>query len=268
MNPKLLKIRYGLSGGVRKAFRYAEYLAVSSRFAAERSTTPLPITLIEHRLPLIRKLAGVDPVLFENKKTNLRLALERMNGVILRPGRIFSFWYLIGAPTTSKGYREGLALACGQPSRSVGGGLCQLANALFWMALHSDLKVAERHHHSVDLFPDDARRIPFGTGATVVHNFKDLRFRNPTKASFQFVFRLTDDELIGSLRCSETPERRYQVVERDHRFIERPDGLYRKNAVVRQRWKNDVQEGETVLFENDSKCRYTLNDVFPREAVA
>ncbi|HEX5036278.1 MAG TPA: VanW family protein [bacterium] len=268
MNPKLLKIRYALSGGVRKAFRYAEYVAFASRFAAERSATSLPFALMEHRLPLVRKLAGVDPVLFENKKTNLRLALERMNGVILRPGQMFSFWYLVGSPSASKGYREGLALSCGEPTRSVGGGLCQLANALFWMALHSDLEVAERHHHSIDLFPDDARRVPFGTGATVVHNFKDLRLRNPTNLSFQFVFELTKDELIGSLRCSETPERRYQVIERDHRFLERPDGLYRKNSVVRQRWKNGVQESEIVLFENDSKCRYSLNDVFSREAVA
>jgi len=210
----------------------------------------------------------VDPVLFDNKRTNLKLALERIDGVVIAPGRTFSFWRLIGPPAASKGYLEGLSLFRGEPSRSVGGGLCQLANAIYWLALHSELDVVERHHHSVDLFPDDARRVPFGTGATVVHNFKDLRLRNRTDRSFQLTFRLTEEELIASLRVSAEPEASFRVVERDHRFQTRSDGLYRQNTIVRERWKNGVKESEIVLFQNDSKCRYTLNDVAPKEAVA
>jgi vancomycin resistance protein VanW len=268
MNPKLLQIRYGISGRIRKTLRYAEYLAMPSRWARERRDGLLPFAVMEHRLPLFRRLAGVDPVLFYNKRTNLRLALQRIDGVVIAPGRTFSFWYLIGSPTAAKGYLEGLSLFRGGPSRSVGGGLCQMANALYWLALHSDLDVVERHHHSIDLFPDDARLVPFGTGATVVHNFKDLRICNRTDRTFQFVFQLTSEELVGSLLVSEKPEKTYRVVERDHRFLHRSDGLYRQNTIVREQWKNGVKESEIVLFRNDSKCRYTLNDVSPKEAVA
>ncbi|MFJ8513275.1 VanW family protein [Lysinibacillus xylanilyticus] len=46
----------------------------------------------------------------------------------------------------------------------VGGGICQLANLLYWMALHTPLIVTERHHHSFDPFPDSGRTLPFGSG--------------------------------------------------------------------------------------------------------
>ena len=47
----------------------------------------------------------------------------------------------------------------------MGGGLCQLANLLYWMALHTPLAVVERHHHSFDPFPDENRTLPSGRAA-------------------------------------------------------------------------------------------------------
>jgi len=261
MNQKLLALRYALSSRARTAFRHAEFVLRRREWAVERRSDGLPFLVKEHRLPLFRQLSGVDPILFTNKRTNLKLALDRMNGIIVAPGQTFSFWYLVGPPTSAKGYLEGLSLFRGGPSKSIGGGLCQLANALYWMALHADFEIRERHHHSVDLFPDDARLVPFGTGATLVHNFKDLRLRNISKEAYQFVFDLTETELVGRLLTAQASDRTYRIVEREHRFVERPDGLYRHNAIVRESWKNDVKESETVLYRNDSKCRYTRNDL-------
>ena len=50
----------------------------------------------------------------------------------------------------------------GEVKTSIGGGICQLANLLYWMALHTPLEVIERHHHSFDPFPDSGRTLPFG----------------------------------------------------------------------------------------------------------
>ena len=252
----------GVSVRLRNSWRHAEFLFSKTHWAKRRVSSPLPFKILEHRLPIRRKLAGVDPLLFENKRTNLRLALDRLNGILIAPGETFSFWRLIGAPSAAKGYLEGLALARGEPTRSVGGGLCQLANLLFWLGLHSDLEVTERHHHSVDLFPDDARQVPFGTGATVVYHFKDLRLKNPTDSTFQFVFVLTESEISGSLLCSNAPKHVYKIVERDHLFSQRPDGLCRQNTIKRQMWSSAGEQlSETILFQNDSKCRYSMEDL-------
>jgi vancomycin resistance protein YoaR len=58
---------------------------------------------------------------------------------------------------------------------SVGGGICQLTNALSRVAHQAGLEMVERHSHSLHpegFFIDDA------TDATVFWNYIDLRFRS------------------------------------------------------------------------------------------
>ena len=109
---------------------------------------------------------------------------------MLGPGETVSFWRRVGRPSGARGYREGLVLVGGRPGVGIGGGLCQLSNLLHWMALHTELEVTERHHHSVDAFPDDRRELPFGTGASVAFDLVDFRLRNPTGRPFQLEVRV------------------------------------------------------------------------------
>jgi len=51
-----------------------------------------PHEVAQHATPLFRDLAGVDPRLQRNKVVNLGLAIERLGGLLLRPGQRFSFW--------------------------------------------------------------------------------------------------------------------------------------------------------------------------------
>ncbi len=218
----------------------------------------MPFPIIEHETPIFRNLSGVDPVLFENKRTNLRLAVEKIQNVVIQPGETFSFWHLVGSPTSRKGYREGMVISAGKASKGVGGGLCQLSNALFWLVLHSDMTVTERHRHSFDLFPDDARFIPFGTGATVVFNFKDLRFKNETNASYQFNFSLSDSHLRAQLLGSSQPPHHVRIIEREHKFTDTKEGLFRSNAIFKQILHNGQTIKESLLFQNYCKCQYSL----------
>ncbi len=245
----------------RRRLRALQNAWRAGSFAAERAAQDLPVTILEHRLPIYRRLSGVDPELFENKRRNLELAIARVDGLVLPPGKIFSLWRLVGPPTAAHGYLEGLVLERGRPARGVGGGLCQLANALFWLALHSDLRVVERHHHSLDLFPDDHRRVPFGTGASVVYNFKDLRFANEGRLRYQFRLALTDRELVARLQTESEPELRYRVREAEHAFVTAPDGLYRRNIILREAEDASGRRLATeTLFKNFSKCQYSLQE--------
>ena len=117
-------------------------LWMSPRFhwAKQRQTERLPYMLISHATPLYRHLRGEDQELQENKVANLRLAVARLDGIVLYPGETFSYWRLIGKPTRRKGYRDGMVLFLGRIGSDVGGGLCQLSNLIFWMTLHTPLK--------------------------------------------------------------------------------------------------------------------------------
>ena len=81
------------------------------RPARTRQADSLPALIKGHRSPVVRRLAGVEVSLQENKRTNLALAVAEMDGVVLLPGEEFSFWALVGAPAARKGYLPGLAFS-------------------------------------------------------------------------------------------------------------------------------------------------------------
>jgi vancomycin resistance protein VanW len=115
--------------------------------------------------------------LFENKIHNLKLAANMLNNLIIKPGEIFSFWYLIKAPTYKRGFKEASTFINNRITSTVGGALCQLSGVIYNVALLSNMKIIERHAHSIDAY-GDKRYIPLGRDATVVYGYKDLRFKN------------------------------------------------------------------------------------------
>jgi vancomycin resistance protein VanW len=239
------------------------------RYAIVRSDADLPWLVAEHASILERDLQGVDPRLQRNKVTNLRLAAGRIDGVIMAPGETFSFWRLVGRATERGGYTDGLVLRDGEAASGVGGGLCQISNMLHWLALHSDLTVSERHRHSFDPFPDSERRVPFGTGATLLDGIFDLKVTNGTSVDHQFRLRFTDTQLVGELRAAERPSVRYEVVEREHRFVRADGEVFRDNRIVRLGFPMDPAPGaeaasapvsEVELFANHCRVGYQVDD--------
>lgn len=228
-------------------------------YASRVDTHDLPFLVFRHQSVLLRRLGDVDMSLQHNKVVNLELAASRLDGVVIEPTETFSFWHLVGNASADKGYLPGLVLRGGAPTSGVGGGLCQMGNLLHWMFLHSPLDVVERHHHSIDPFPDDGRSVPFGTGATLSWGVLDLKATNPTPLIFQIRLGFDATHLHGELRASSAPPLEYQVYESDARFVRKTDGLvYRQNVLHRR--EVDRATGEVVaddeLFRNDSLVRY------------
>jgi vancomycin resistance protein YoaR len=77
---------------------------------------------------------------------------------------------------------------------SVGGGICQLTNALSRVAHAAGMEILERHSHTLHppgFFIDDT------TDATVFWNYVDLRFRAPVRV--RIGARLTETTLAVRL---------------------------------------------------------------------
>ena len=235
-----------------------DWLTSGKKWAA-RQETLLDAIIFQHRTPLFRRLRALDMYLQVNKVTNLKLAAAKINGVVLRPGETFSFWYLVGNPTARKGYLEGLVLENGQLRKGIGGGLCQLGNLIYWMALHSPLTVIERWRHSYDVFPDEGRSLPFGSGATLAYNYIDLQIRNDTPHDFQIALWLTETDLHGAIRGNVPAAFRYEVFESEHFMRHEPWGGYsRHNRIGRRVF--DAGSGallhEETVTENHALMMY------------
>ena len=189
----------------------------------------------DHATPLFRQLAGVDPALQRNKVVNLRLAAARLDGRVLLPGQRFSFWKLVGAPSARRGYLDGLVLDDGHLTAGTGGGLCQLTNLLYWMAVHTPLTVVERWRHSYDVFPDSGRTQPFGSGATCAWPSLDLQLENRTGTAFRLGVRVTETHLVGAWTASSRVLTGYHVYEAGHVMTNDAPGVFSRHNVLRRR---------------------------------
>ncbi|NOT48971.1 MAG: VanW family protein [Acidobacteria bacterium] len=257
IHPVLYRTRIGQ----KRLFRRLDDLSKRKIFADEKVSDPLPFSCKKHQSLLRRRLGNSDPQLQENKVENLKIACPTIDGLLIKPGETFSFWRQVGEATAEKGYCEGMQLSRGEVVRGVGGGLCQLANLLYWMALHTPLEIAERHHHSFDPFPDENRVLPFGSGAGVFYNYIDLRFFNPTDHTFQIKLWLTDQHLKGSILCDRETPHSYHVFEKNHRFLQRNQRNFRENEIWRE--VIDRKTGNTIreelIVKNFSEVKYELN---------
>jgi vancomycin resistance protein VanW len=192
-----------------------------------------PCLVKRHSSRLIKLLGQSDMQLQLNKVTNLKLVTLILDQVTLGPGEVFSFCRLVGKPTRKRGFLEGMELTMGQARSGIGGGICQMANLLHWLVLHSPLTVTERSAHSFDPFLDQNRSMPFGTGCAIFYNYVDLCFRNDTDYVFQFRLWMTDTDLWGELRSDREIAETYRVFEKNHRFIRRGGIFYRANEIWR-----------------------------------
>jgi len=120
--------------------------------------------------------APVETTLVLGKIENLRIAHRAFDGVELSRGDVLSFWAQLGRPTRSRGFAIGRELREGCLIPSIGGGLCQLSNALYDVAMKAGLEIVERHAHSQIIPGSAAAR---DRDATVFWNYVDLRLRAP-----------------------------------------------------------------------------------------
>ncbi|MBP5365533.1 MAG: VanW family protein [Bacteroidales bacterium] len=213
---------------------------------------------IEHQSTLLRKLKDVDMYLQYNKITNLRLAIAHIDGVVIKPGEVFSIWRMVGRPTKRKGYKEGMMIHNGKVATGIGGGLCQLGNLIYWMALHSPLTIKERWRHSFDVFPDVNRTIPFACGATLAYNYIDLQLENNTDITFKLNLWLDDEFLHGVLSADRPSENKYEIIESDQRFELQWWGGYTRHNHIEKRITN-LKTGEVrteLVAENNAIMMY------------
>ncbi len=249
---------YFLSVVIRRVIKHYQNFKSRKKFAKTIDTEELPFRIYKHQSVLIRTLGVTDLTLQHNKVENLKIAIEKINGIIIKPGETFSFFYLVGKATKRKGYKVGMQLSYGEAIEGVGGGLCQIANLLHWLTLHSDLTVSERHHHSFDPFPDSGRVVPFGCGASLFYNYLDYQITNNTNHTFQFLFWFDNKCINGDLRSSFDFEHKYTIESRKERFVKKGENFYRQNEIWREKYLKvgGVSVSEELIQINNSLVKY------------
>lgn len=166
-----------------------------ARFAtvadAAAQDCPHPVVTIMQEMKPSPFLAG--------KLVNLRPGAARIDGVVVGPGKTFSFWRLVGWPTAASGF----AIRGGVAGADVGGGLCQLSGIIYEAGLRAGLTPVERHPHSRDLHSEAERFTPLGLDATVVWPYQDLRLRNAFAGPLRLRLAVRDANLTAKIDAGE-----------------------------------------------------------------
>lgn len=118
----------------------------------------------------------------ESQAKNIELVAHRLNGVVVQPGQIFSYYQVVGPYTAANGYGWGRAFVGDRIVPSIGGGVCQGASTLYAAILRTGLPVIERHKHGLTV-----PYLPPGEDATVSSDYLNFRFKNsrPTPVLIQ-----------------------------------------------------------------------------------
>lgn len=157
-------------------------------------TTLFAFEIASSRTPLWAEGPASERALQRGKVHNLRAAARRLDQTFIRADAEFSFWRQLGKPTRAKGFVAGRMLQEGCLVPSIGGGLCQLSNALYDVALKADCDIVERHPHS-RMVPGSASAR--GRDATVAWNYIDLRF--VSRLPIMLRVRVEQDDLVVGL---------------------------------------------------------------------
>lgn len=258
-----MRILYPLAVHYHRAVQRVAWMRSRTPYAGTRDVDDLPVRIKRHKSLLLRQLGETEMWMQHNKVTNLKLACARVDGLLIRPGETFSFNKVVGNATRRKGYVKGIRLSNGQAKPGIGGGICQLANLLHWMVLHSPMTVTQRSTHSFDPFPDNGRVLPWGIGCSIVYNYVDLQFRNDTEQTFQLRVGVGERYLEGEILSDAPAESSYRVFSKDERFLRAGADYFRRNeiwrTVIDRRTGTPVRD--ELIRENVALVKYLPVDV-------
>lgn len=114
-----------------------------------------------------------------NRRHNIRVGMNKMKGIIIKPGEEFSFNKYLGPVEASEGFLPELVIKGDETIPELGGGLCQVSSTTFRAAIHAGLPITQRRNHSYAV----QYYAPQGTDATIYPGVVDLKFINDTNAS-------------------------------------------------------------------------------------
>ena len=107
---------------------------------------------------------------------NIRMSSAKYNGLLIPPGKIFSFNEILGEINAKSGYLPELVIKNKKIVPEYGGGICQVSSTLYKAALRAGFEIVERRSHSVTI----RYYSPQGLDATIYPGVVDLKFKNDT----------------------------------------------------------------------------------------
>lgn len=143
----------------------------------------------------IKEIIGIGTSNFAgsplNRRHNIRVGANSVNGTLIRPGEEFSLLKVLGEVNGATGYLPELVIKEGKTLPEFGGGLCQIGTTMFRSVIASGLPVTLRRNHSYRVVYYE----PAGTDATIYNPWPDFRFINDTANYILIQSKISGDNI-------------------------------------------------------------------------
>ena len=143
------------------------------------------------------------------QRHNAELAAHSLNGVVIKPGTIFSFNQSVRGWSAERGFVRAPVSFDGELVAAFGGGVCQTSTTLYNAALLAGLSIRERHHH---VFAP--HYITPGRDAAVAYPNLDLRLSNPYPFPVRVRSEINDGQLRVELWGKQIPSMQFSLISR------------------------------------------------------
>ncbi len=193
----------------------------------------------------------------ENRKFNVALAVQKINGVKIPPNGEFSFNQTVGARTEENGFKPAKIILNGDFADGVGGGVCQVSTTLYNSALLAGLKITEQHSHSLQV-----SYVEPSFDAMVNSYSSDLKFVNTTGANV-YVYARADGTALSVSIYGTNQEERYERVSLVTGEIEPTTveeildyNLPQGTKITTRNAKNGIKsEGYIIVYKGDTRVK-------------
>ena len=191
-----------------------------------------------------------------NRNTNLKLACQAINGIVLYPGQEFSYNETLGKRTREKGYLPAASFMGEDTVDTVGGGICQVSSTLYYCTLLADLQVTYRAYHGFAV-----SYLPLGMDAMVSWGSYDYCFRNDSNYPIRIEAWVADGyvhiQLIGTDLRDYYVEMEYEV-----------EAVYPYETVYRELAQNNpygYEDGDVLVTPYTGYRVHTYRCLYDRQ---
>jgi len=101
---------------------------------------------VQLRSRVVTPISSSSP---EDRTENIRIAFDKINGMILEDGKKFSFNNTVGRRSLQNGFLPAVEYVYGQESMGIGGGVCQASTTVYLAAIQSGMTILKREPHSM-----------------------------------------------------------------------------------------------------------------------
>lgn len=131
----------------------------------------------------------------DDRRSNVRLACQKCDGIILLPGDSIGYNETLGERTAENGFFAAPAYLNGETVMEYGGGICQVSSTIYCATLYANLQIDERHNHTFA-----SSYVPLGMDATVSWEGPDFVFTNNQKYPIKLEVTYWDGKCCVTIR--------------------------------------------------------------------